>query len=233
MKFFFKKYLVILLLLWQCKPAEKSEEPPLPQTDKGNIRLHIHSMLDSIEIKKIDTTYMLHTGDSIYLSEAKVMLTNFGIFRRNGSLGEVLKNQILVDYQNYNYKIGDVEIGNYSGIDFEINNATNDSRIGFANTPTSLSNAFIHLKGKVIKNGLSNHFDIVIGTEKNSIKVPKMEKYFSVNPNRSTFLHLNINYMQLLRAIDYTSNQNMIINTIELNETENAKKINKNHSFNF
>jgi hypothetical protein len=218
---------LILAISIACNENKKIETVE-PSIEKGKMILHIHSMLDTAEITKADSVYLISPNDKIWLSEAQILLHQFSSFKRNGEPSETVQNLIPVSYKSYIYTPGNLLPGNYGGYELGLHTKENLSQTPYF-IPYKESNneigAYLHFKGIWYKDSDTLAFEYRLGGVNNAIALGKKVAYYSMIPNKGTILHLNINYMSLLRAIDPSQSPNYSITTEAENNSDNAKKI--------
>ena len=234
--------IVFCLAFTQCK-TNKNSEAIQPAADKGFLTLHLHSVLDSLEIETLDSAYSLRDGKKISVSKAALYISSIMLVRADGSTHLVEGNPILVTTETELYKVGKVPAGNYSSVKFDVGlsvpaNTTapiaSDTvlyqpEMWFGKTVNDDGFVFVNFEGKVSVAGKPmQDIKYHVGTMGNLRTVQTASRSFSVIPNNTFLVHLNVNYAKLFSGIEISQKENLMVTTPLENTSALAQKIASN-----
>jgi hypothetical protein len=239
--------IIFCIAFTQCKTRNNSEAIQ-PASDKGFLTLHLHSVLDSLEIETLDSVYSLSDGKKISVSKAALYISSIMLVKADGSLHPVEGNPILVTTETELYKVGKVPAGNYSSVKFDVGlsvpaNTTapiaSDTvlyqpEMWFGKTVNDDGFVFVNFAGKVGFAGKPmQDFKYRIGTRRNMNTLQTASRSFSIIPNNTFIVHLNVNYAKLFSGIDISQKENLMVTTPLDNASSLAQKIASNISMMF
>ena len=233
------------LLFLGCKKESQTTNP-----STGILLFHLHTNIDSLEVEGYNLINTLSRGHKISLSVAQLYISNIQLEKLDGSLYNVSGAILLKTFEYEAYTVGEVPAGNYKSVRFSVglDSATN-LKIP-SGTPDSLLNKpamwfgssaqpqgyiYVSLQGKIDTTTKGNGteaqmqpFSYKIGTKANYKQVVMPDQNFTVFPNQQEYIHIIINYMQLLNGIQLNKSSNLSVSSLSDNVTALGKAISNN-----
>jgi len=234
----------ILLSGIQCTKKDNSS---LPVT--GQLYLHLHTNIDTTEVESYNTIINSNNGRKVSLSLAQMYISAIELIKLDGSVLAVTDKVLLKTLETESYLLGNVPVGNYKSIRFEVGlNATennispalNDSvfyrpEMWFGTSAQPSGYIFVNIEGKIDTTANGNStvaqmapFSYKIGTIANSKQVILPDNNFTVLPNLAEYVHVTVNYMKLFEGVDITKSYNLSVQNQVDNTGATAKQIMNN-----
>ena len=226
----------------------KKDNPQTPAATTAPLIVHLHTDIDTNEVSGYNLVYKTNTGRKFNLSKAQLFISKIQLVKLDGSTVDV-SGTILKDVATEEYKMGNIPAGNYKTVQFYVGlDATTDkatpasgdadlSNISmlFNGANTSQGHIFVNFQGKVDTSAAANNtvaqmqsFMYYLGTSDNYKKVVMPDKAFTVTPNETQFVHLNIDYAKLLDGVSLNKNVNLMIMSTSDNASTLGKQIGAN-----
>lgn len=120
MKHYFYKLSFALLVLSLTACVKNTDKDIAPAPTLGTLNLHLHTMLDSLEIETLDSAYALASGQTISVSFAQLYISNVRLVKADGSEMLLEGKPILVTNEQERYNVGQVNAGNYVSAKLDI-----------------------------------------------------------------------------------------------------------------
>jgi len=241
--------IILLTVFWGCKSHDDST--PIPSsgssTETSAISFHLHTYIGSNnEVDAYNAVYHNDDGRAISLSFAQLYISNIKLVKRDGSIYPISDTIILTDIVDQVYKLGNVLIGNYKSVSFDVGlpsatNATvptgtpaklNDVNMWFSNTAAANNYIFMHAAGKidtsVSKNGANGKmapFEYKIGTQSRLVHVTMPDQNVAVQPGTTAYIHILADYSELFKGINISDITNLTVETIADNSGDVATDV--------
>lgn len=223
--------LVILSLVASCKSS--GPEPANPVVITAPISLHLHTYIGENEVELYNAIYQTDEGRKMSLSFAQLYISNIKLVKFDGSLYSIGDTILLVNIVDQVYRLGNVPIGNYRSIKFDVGlpsavNASIPSGTGNLNKPdmwfssTAQANNYIFMNasGKIDTTAAMDATDAEmvsfvykIGTNNNVVHVSMPNQNVSVQPNTMAYIHMEADYAELFKGLDLKKEENLTIAT--------------------
>ena len=215
----------------------------------GSLYFHFHSNIDQTEVPGYDTIVVSNQGRKISISMCQFYISDISLVRSDGSLYQVENKVILKIFQNELYFMGDIPVGSYKSVQFNVgfdsitalkNPISADTvftypEMWFDNSLPSQKYIYFYFGGKIDTTSSADgnlkqmvNFNYRIGTFPNVQQVKLPEESFLVSNKQLQYIHITINYMKLFEGIDLTKLGNLSVQNISDNSGAVAKSIAKN-----
>lgn len=237
------------VLISSCK--KKSSTPTSdPSPANGNVILHLHTNVDTIEVGVYNTVYVMTGGRKISVSIAQLYLSNIQLVKYDGSTVDINGLNVAKVMQTEPYPLGSVPSGNYKSIKFNVglSPSTNallpgpsDStfykpNMWFGNTVSPWQGyVFVNLQGKIDTTNAGNGtiaqmqpFSYRIGTNTHLKSVTMPDQSYSVLPEQTQYIHIVIDYAKLFTGIILNQNSNLNVLTTTDNGSSLSNQITNN-----
>ena len=235
-----KKILILgvcALLLNACKPVENNDPAPDKPLVTAPVIVHLHTYWDDVEIDLYGAQVQsANTGRKANFNISQFYLTNFELVKADGSIYKV-KDTLLLKKENASYIIGNVPVGNYKSIHFEVGidslsnlktnpkgTALNDSIMWFDKNNITAGYSGFLFEGKIdttadVSGEATVPFKYRLGASNTLAKVKMPDKAFTVVEKNSTYVHLLADYEEFFKGIDLSNVNNLTL--INKNATSN------------
>lgn len=236
-------YLISVVLLATIVAGCKSNAPaPTNSTvETAPISLHLHTYIGQNEVELYDAVYQTTDGRKMSLSFAQLYISNIKLVKYDGTIYNVGDTILLTNIVDQVYKLGNVPVGNYKSIRFDIGlpsavNAQipsgtgilNNADMWFSSTAQADNYIFMRAAGKIDTTDAKNAADAdmipfvyKIGTNTNLVHVSMPDQTVSVQPNTMAYIHMEADYSELFAGLDLKNNGNLSISTT----TDNASSL--------
>ncbi|HSY62769.1 MAG TPA: MbnP family protein [Cytophaga sp.] len=221
---------VFSILFIGCK-HNQSDTPVTVET--APISLHLHTYIGDNEVELYNAVYRTEDGRKMSLSFAQLYISNIRLVKFDGTIYNVGDTIVLTDINDQVYGLGNVPVGNYKSIKFDVGvpgavNAQIPSGTGKLNTPamwfssTAQTNNYIFMNavGKIDTTAAMNAADVdmvsfvyKIGTNSNVVHISMPNQNVSVQPGTMAYIHMVADYAELFNGLDLTNNDNLSIET--------------------
>ena len=242
-------YILLLIINIGLFSGCNHESQPMDSAT-GSLLLHLHTNLDSLEVADYNTINILSNGRKISLSLAQLYISNIQLIRMDGFVYPLSGVIVLKTFENETYPADKVPSGNYKSIRFSVGlDSTSNEKVPVSEADSLQNNpsmwfwtsaqpkgyVFVNLQGKIdtTKDGTGTEgqmqpFIYKIGTNANYRQVVLPDNNFTIFPNQQTFVHLIINYMQLLKGVQLSNSNNLLLTDPSENSTPLAIEISNN-----
>lgn len=226
---------IILLSILGCKTNDPTPDPvTTTSVETSAISFHLHTYIGPNEVEIYDQVNNTDDGRGISLSFAQLYISNIKLIKLDGGIYNVKDTIILTDIINNVYKLGNVPIGNYKSVSFDVGlpsaiNAVvptgnpiklNDPNMWFSNTAEANNFIFMHVAGKidtsVAKSGDDDKmtpFEYNIGTQSRLVHVAMPDQNVAVQPNYTAYIHVLVDYAELFKGVDLKDLTNFSVKT--------------------
>lgn len=229
---------VLLAIATGCKPNDPTPNDVVV-VETAPISLHLHTYIGQYEVDDYNVVYRTDDDRKVSLSFAQLYISNIKLVKFDGTLYSVKDTTILTSIGEQVYKLGNVPVGNYKSIRFDVGlpNAINSnipSGTGILNNPdmwftnTAQANNYIFMKalGKIDTTAAKNSSDgnmapfvYKIGTSNRLVKVSMPDQNVSVQPGGGTaYIHMKADYAELFEGLDLRDETNLSIDSKTDNE---------------
>ncbi|WP_018342026.1 MbnP family protein [Cytophaga aurantiaca] len=213
----------------------KSNDPAPSNTtvETAPISLHLHTYIGSNEVELYNAVYQTDEGRKMSLSFSQLYISNIKLVKFDGGIYEVGDTILLTNIVDQVYKLGNVPVGNYKSIRFDVGlpanlNAQtpsgtgilNDPDMWFSNTAQANNYIFMNAVGKIDTTAAKDAADAdmvpfvyKIGTNSNIVHVSMPNQTVSVQPNTMAYIHMEADYAELFAGLDLKKNDNLSIAT--------------------
>jgi hypothetical protein len=247
--------ITLLSVAISCKPNEPA--PVSAAVETAPISMHLHAYIGTSPSGEVDLYGTVHKDDEgrkISLSFAQLYISNIRLVKRDGSIYSLSDTILLSNIGEQVYQLGNVPIGNYRTIRFDIGlPAAVNAQIPFSATPVILNNSamwftgsaqannyvFMHAAGKIDTTAAKNAEDAdmapfvyKIGTNSNVVQVSMPDQNFAVQPNTMAYIHMKADYAELFNGINLTNKDHLTVETaadnassLVIDITSNMKKM--------
>lgn len=235
--------MVLSTLIMSCNSSKSEPAPSVTIVETAPISMHLHSYIGENEVELYNTVYRTTDDRKISLSMSQLYISNIKLVKRDGSIYSVGDTILLSNIVDQVYKLGNVPIGNYKSIRFDIGvpagvNAQIPSSgtaailkhtdMWFSNSAQANNYVFMHAAGKIDTTSARNASDenmvpfvYKIGTNNNVVHVSMPDQNVSVQPKTMAYIHMKADYAELFEGINLTDEDNLHIETT----TDNASSI--------
>jgi hypothetical protein len=232
-------------LFFGCKKESQTANP-----STGTLMFHLHTDIDSLEVEGYNMIDTLSGGRKISLSLAQLYISNIQLVKLDGSLYNVSGAILLKTFEFEPYMVGEVPAGNYKSVRFRVgldsvtnlkvpsgipDSLLNKPAMWFGNSAQPQGYVFVNLQGKIDTTAKGNGteaqmqpFSYKIGTNANYQQVVMPDQNLTVFPNQQEFVHIIIDYMQLLKGIQLNKSSNLSVSSPSDNATALGKAISNN-----
>ncbi|MCE2743886.1 MAG: hypothetical protein LW701_10005 [Fluviicola sp.] len=239
-----KKYLIkttlfcVLVILFEA--CKKDSTPPTSSdsaSTTGKFILHLHTHIDITEVEAYDSLYPMFDTRKMSVHLAQMFFSEVQLVKLDGTTIDVTSNSFLKTFENEQYIIGNVPVGNYKGVRFKVGlNPTknaldpitssestilNNSEMWFGNSAQPDGYVFFNLQGTIdtttAMNGTPVNFEYRIGTNANYISVVLPEQNFTVIKDMNSFAHVIIDYSKIFDGIILNDASNLSIHSVNDN----------------
>lgn len=228
--------IVILFSVLGCKTNDPMPEDIAVET--GAISFHLHTFIGPNEVDSYNAVNNTDDGRGISLSFAQLYISNIKLVKRDGSMYPIQDTIILTNLINNVYKLGNVPIGNYKSVTFDVGlpsaiNAAvpsgapvilNDPNMWFTNTAEASNYMFMHVTGKIdtsaAKTGAEEKmaaFVYNIGTQDRLVHVTMPEQPIAVQSGITAYIHVLTDYSELFKGLNLKDINNLSVQTKEDN----------------
>lgn len=238
---------ILITLVMSCNSNKPAPTPAAPVVT-APISLHLHTYIGENEVELYNAVYQTAEGRKMSLSFAQLYITNIKLIKFDGTIYNVGDTILLTNIVDQVYKLGNVPVGNYKSIRFDIGlpsvvNAQIPSGTGILNNPamwfssTAQANnyVFMNATGKIDTTAAKDAADAdmvpfvyKIGTNANLVHVTMSNQTVSVQPNTMAYIHMEADYAELFEGLDLTDNDNLHIETTADNASSLAIDITSN-----
>jgi hypothetical protein len=221
---------VFSIIVTGCK-KNQSDTPVSVET--APISLHLHTYIGDNEVELYNAVYRTEDGRKMSLSFAQLYISNIKLVKFDGTIYNVGDTILLTDINDQVYGLGNVPVGNYRSIKFDVGlpgtvNAQIPSGTGKLNTPamwfssTAQTNNYIFMNavGKIDTTAAMTAADAdmvpfvyKIGTNSNVVHITMPNQNVSVQPNTMAYIHMVADYAELFDGLDLRDNDNLSIET--------------------
>jgi len=224
-------FVVFSIITTGCK-HNQSDTPVTVET--APVSLHLHPYIGENEVALYNTVYRTIDDRKISLSFAQLYISNIKLVKFDGTLYEIGDTILLTNIINQVYKLGNVPVGNYKSIQFDVGlpsviNAQipsgtgklNNSDMWFNSTAQANNYIFMNASGKIDTTAVKNAADIdlvpfvyKIGTNNHLVHVSMPNQNVSVQPGTTTYIHMKADYAELFEGLILTNENNLSVPTI-------------------
>jgi hypothetical protein len=228
---------ILLTVFWSCKSNNATPTPSsVNSTQTSTISFHLHAYIGmNNEVNAYNVAYLNDDGRAISLSFAQLYISNIKLVKLDGSIYSIPDTIILTDIVDQVYKLGNVPIGNYKSVSFDVGlpSATNanvptgspaklnDVDMWFSSTAQANNYVFMRAAGKidtsVAKSGTNDKmaaFEYKIGTQSRLVHVTMPDQNLAVQPGTTAYIHILADYSQLFKGINISDITNLSVETI-------------------
>ncbi len=235
------------VLLSSCnEDNEDNDNPVNPVTEKGTLLLHMHNYIDDIDIGElIGIPNTDNNGRSITINLADLYISEIEMVKLDGSVYRFSGKRVLKVFENVLYEIGEIPVGNYNTIRFNVglDSATNASsplnspdsvilnrpNMWFGSTAQPDGYVFLNIQGMIDTSAAHNQsavpFTYNIGTNSNYHQVIVNGINLSIVKNQASTAHLVADYNVLFNGITLNDQSNLSITTPAENNSPLASAI--------
>lgn len=246
--------LVSFSLFTSCKKVDPTptSASPTETVPTGQLKFHLHTFIGENEVDAYGIEMMMPDGRLISLDMAQLYISNIQLVKLDGSYYNVPSNGVLKVFESESVTIGDVPVGNYKSIRFNVGltpmvNALDPSTTGFVNLLNQpemwLSSSaqpdgytFLNFSGSidttVAKTGNKVAFEYKIGTNANLTQIEMPAQNFTIYKDVVGYVHMKIEYDRMFDGIPLSNNANLHVrskadNTLPIVETlkKNIQKL--------
>jgi hypothetical protein len=236
----------VVIYLSACHKKKQTVDPTAPT---GTLMMHLHTNVDTNEVEDYATIYTTEAGRKISVSSAQLYISNIQLTKLDGTLYSVADRIILQEQGTEVYKIGNVPVGNYKSISFQVgldpatnlktpsaaDTSLNQSSMWFGNAAQPEGYLFVSFKGTIDTTTAANgtvgqmqSFSYRIGTNSNYKKVTMPDKVYSVTEGQVQYVHLTVDYNKLLEGVQLNNHGNLTVSSVADNATTLAATISNN-----
>lgn len=229
--------MIVGIISISCK-SKKDDSAVVPTNNGGTtnndvtapLALHLHTYISDTEVDG-PFVYQNSEGRKILLDTAQVYLSNIELIKFDGSIYQVKNVVVLVKAGQDVYPIGEVPVGNYKSIRFQVGvtqadnakvpsgvNVLNDKTMLYGGQSIANNHVFMFCSGKidttVAKNATDDKmvsFKYKIGTDNQLKNVVMPVQNYSVSPNNTTYVHMQIDYARLFTGVDLLNSSNLLV----------------------
>jgi hypothetical protein len=230
--------LILLTVCLGCKSHDDSTPNPSSSsssTETSAISFHLHTYIGQNEVDLLNTVYRTDDNRAISVGFAQLYISNIKLVKLDGSIYPIPDTTILTDIDDQVYKLGNVPIGNYKSVSFDVGlpsaiNAKvptgspaklNNVNMWFSNTAEANNYVFMHVAGKidtsVAKSGANDKmasFEYKIGTQSRLVHVAMPDQNVAVQPGYTAFIHIIVDYAELFDGVTINNPTNLSVETI-------------------
>jgi len=242
-----KKTLILgicTLLLNACGKDKNNAEPePAKPVITGQVVVHLHTYWDDVEIDLYGAEVQsANTSRKVNFGLSQFYLTNFEVVKADGSIYKV-KDTLLLKKENASYIIGNVPIGNYKSINFEVGidslsnlktnpvgTILNEPNMWLDKTSATSGYAGFVFEGKIdttadVSSEANVSFNYKLSSSGTLAKVKMPEKAFSVTDKTPNYVHLIADYQGFFNGIDLSNINNLTLVEKNAKSTDLGKKL--------
>jgi len=226
---------IIGLIVFSCK--KKEDEPNNsnePTVTEGTFILHLHTHIDSTEIDAYDTIYSLSNGRKMSLHLAQMYFSDVQLVKIDGAIVDITTNSFLKVFENEQYLIGNVPVGNYKGVRFKVGlNSTknalnptssseseilNNSEMWFGSSAQPDGYVFLNVQGTIdttsSMNGTPVNFEYRIGTNSSYTQITMPDQYFTVLKGIYAYKHVIVDYSKIFEGVTLNDPNNLTVHSL-------------------
>jgi hypothetical protein len=212
------------------------------------ISLHFHTYIGDNEVELYNAVYRTEDGRKMSLSFAQLYISNIKLVKFDGTIYDVGDTILLTDIIDQVYGLGNVPVGNYKSIKFDIGlpgavdgmvpsgtGKLNDPDMWFSSTAQANNYIFMYASGKIDTTAAKNAADAdmtpfvyKIGTNNNVVHISMPNQTVSVQPNTMAYIHMEADYAALFQGLDLKNNANLTVATKADNSSSLAIDITAN-----
>jgi hypothetical protein len=239
--------LLIACFAFYMSACKKKKDAVTPTTPTGTLMFHLHTNVDTNEVDNYNTVYTLRGGRKISVSKAQLYISNIQLIKLDGTTYSV-PNTIIYKVQEAEvYLIGQVPVGNYKSISFEVgldpttslktptatDSALNQPSMWFGSAAQPQGYTYVNFQGSIDTTTAGNSstlipFKYLIGTNSNAKQVTMPVENYSVTQGQTQFVHLIIDYNMLFNGIKLNNSNNLTVASVADNATVFGTTISNN-----
>jgi len=238
-------FLAIIVAVFYSACKKPTPDNTNTVTPTGTIGFHLHTNIGNNEVDSLGEVYTTLDGRMMTLAFAQLFISEIELIKSDGTTYSVSGKKLLKTYDEEEYIVGDVPVGNYKSVRFKVGfnaadnalnpTATADSAIlnndqmWFEKTAQPDGYVFLNVQGTIdtstTKSGNMISFSYQIGTTANATEVTLPNQNFSVIEKQLQYIHMIIDYGKIFQGVKLNDVNNMTVATPTDNTTANALQI--------
>ena len=224
---------LFISLLLAHTGCQKSDNQPVSFIDSGMLYFHLHTYLDTNEVKSYGTVYTTSTGRKISLTQAQLYISNIQLVKLDGSFYNITRPVLLQRHQQEDYFIAKVPVGSFKGVRFGVgfdslantraadtDTALNHPDMWLDNTAQPAGYIFVSMQGRIDTTAAATGseaqmqpFTYRLGTygHYRQVVMPDHSPYYKITKGQATYVHIAADYSRLFTNIPLDRGANLIV----------------------